>query len=477
MSAVSTPDQPTSGPPSESIKSPPTTSPGREIASIAVPVSLEMVIQLVLTFINQIIVGTLGAVAVAAVGLTGSLSFLFFVTLGALGSGTSILVARRAGAGDRAGVNQTLTVTTLLSLGLGGVLTIPVVLFSGPLLALAGGAADVTALATPYMQVVMLALVPGMLGWVFSGALRSLGHARTPLVATILTVIIESALAYSLVFGVGPFPALGVVGAGWAIVIANLFKALYLAHQLFGPRQLAALRLPPRSGWRAIALPLLSISAPLAFTEFAWSLGGFLYAAVFARVGTVALAASQIAATLEAIFIVASFGLMSSATVFIGRSLGAGDAPAARAWIGRLTRVGLLTALVFGALYALSSLLVPLVFPRVGADVHRIAMIGILISASVQVFKVRNMIVGGGVLPSAGDGKGVIIGDVVGAFVVGLPLAIVLGLYTPLGVWGVFLARGLEEISKVIIFDWRRRRVNWEKLASEQAGQPLVAAH
>ncbi|PNY83123.1 MATE family efflux transporter [Deinococcus koreensis] len=466
------PDQPSSAPPSESIK-----SPAREIASIAVPVSLEIVIQLVLTFINQVIVGTLGAVAVAAVGLTGSLSFLFFVTLGALSSGTSILIARRAGAGDRAGVNQTLTVTTLLSLGLGGVLTVPVVLYSGPMLALAGGAPDVTALATPYMQVVMLALVPGMLGWVFSGALRSLGHARTPLVATILTVAIESVLAYSLVFGVGPFPRLGVVGAGWAILIANVFKALYLAFQIYGPRRLARVQLPARGGLRAIAAPLLGISAPLAFTEFAWSLGGFLYAAVFARVGTAALAASQIASTLEGIFIVASFGLMSSATVFIGRSLGAGDPHAAREWIRRITRVGLLTALVFGALYALSSVFVPTLFPRVGAEVHQIAVAGILISASAQVFKVRNMIVGGGVLPSAGDGKGVIIGDVVGAFVVGLPLAIVLGLYTPLGVWGVFLARVLEEISKVIIFDWRRRRVDWEQLAREQSGQPLAAAH
>ena len=81
------------------------------MASIAVPVSLEMVLQLVLTFVNQVIVGTLGAVAVAAVGLSGSVSFMFFVTLGALGSGTSILVARRAGAGDQAGVNSTLTVT------------------------------------------------------------------------------------------------------------------------------------------------------------------------------------------------------------------------------------------------------------------------------------------------------------------------------------------------------------------------------
>jgi Na+-driven multidrug efflux pump len=92
MSAVMAPTPP----PTESIK-----SPAREIASIAVPVSLEMVIQLVLTFINQIIVGTLGAVAVAAVGLGGSLGFLIFVTLGALGSGTSILIARRHGAADR----------------------------------------------------------------------------------------------------------------------------------------------------------------------------------------------------------------------------------------------------------------------------------------------------------------------------------------------------------------------------------------
>lgn len=113
-------------------------SPGREIAAIAVPVSLEMVIQLVLTFINQVIVGTLGAVAVAAVGLAGSLSFLFFVTLGALGAGTSILIARRFGAGDRAGVNHTLSATLLLGTLLGAALTVPTTLGAPSLLRLAG---------------------------------------------------------------------------------------------------------------------------------------------------------------------------------------------------------------------------------------------------------------------------------------------------------------------------------------------------
>ncbi|UBV41554.1 MATE family efflux transporter [Deinococcus taeanensis] len=461
-----------SPPPSESIK-----SPAREIAAIAVPVSLEMVIQLVLTFVNQIIVGTLGAVAVAAVGLSGSLGFLFFITLGALGSGTSILVARRHGAGDRAGVNQTLTTSLLTSLLLAAVLTLPIVLGASSLLRLAGGEPRVTLAAIPYMQVSMLALIPGTLAWMLSGALRSLGHARTPLVATVITVIVESLTAYGLVFGVGPLPQMGVVGAAWALVIANLLKLTLLAAQIYGPRHLAALALPARDSWRAIAGPLLSISAPIAFTEFAWSLGGFLYATVYARVGTAALAASQIVGTLEGIFIVGSFGLMSAATVFIGRALGAGDPNSARLWLARISRTGLVTGVGFGLLFAASAFLVPGLFPRVGSDVHHIALIGILISAVTQVVKVRNMIIGGGVLPGAADGKGVILGDVVGAFVVGLPLAIGLGLYSPLGVWGVFLARSAEEIAKVMIFEWRRRRINWERLAQEQAGQTPQVTH
>lgn len=449
----------------------------REIASIAVPVSLEMVLQLVLTFVNQIIVGTLGAVAVAAVGLAGSVGFMFFVALGALGSGTSILVARRAGAGDQAGVNGTLTVALGVSLLLAGVATVPVMLGAGNLLALAGGEPDVTARAVPYLQVSMLALVPGVFGWILSGALRSLGHARTPMVATMLTVVLESLVALALVFGAGPLPALGIVGAAWALVIAQTLKAALLTYQVYGPRRLASLSLPARGARRTVAGPLVTLSAPIGFTEFVWSLGGFIYAAVFARVGTEALAGSQIVHTLEGIFIVGSFGLMSAATVLIGRSLGAGDSAGAQSWLARVSRAGLVTGLGFGLLFALSALLLPLLFPAVGADVRAIALGGVLIAAASQVIKVRNMILGAGVLPGAGDGKGVIIGDVVGSFVVGLPLAIWLGLYTPLGVWGVFLARTLDEVAKVLIFEWRRRRVNWAALAEAQRGQEVGAGH
>ncbi len=66
--------------------------------------------------------------------------------------------------------------------------------------------------------------------------------------------------------------------------------------------------------------------------------------------------------------------------------------------------------------------------------------------------------------------RGVIFGDVVGAFVVGLPLAVVLGLHTPLGVAGVFAARVIEELAKVVIFSRRTRRVRWDVVGAASAG-------
>jgi Na+-driven multidrug efflux pump len=75
-------------------RTPAVVTPRREIAQIAVPVSAEFVLMLVLNFVNQVVVGTLGATAIAAVGFANSLSFILIITLGCLGTSVSILVAR-----------------------------------------------------------------------------------------------------------------------------------------------------------------------------------------------------------------------------------------------------------------------------------------------------------------------------------------------------------------------------------------------
>src|SRR3954454_293598 len=417
-----------------------TPTPAREIARIAVPVSMEFVLMLVLNFVNQIVVGSLGATAIAAVGFSNSLTFILAVILGCLGTSVSILVARAHGAGRREALDHTVTAALLVALGLGALVSVVPWFFADHLMSLVGASPSVAAAGTDYFRLTVLATLPVMLSAILAGVLRSAGRPTSPMIATMVTVVANSAIAYSLVVGLGPLPSLGVAGAGWATLVTAVVKSLILLGMAFGRRGVVGWSLPDSlRQWRAVIVPLFVLALPLGVTELFWTVGTFLYNVVFQQLGDEALAAAQIVTTLEGVFIVGSIGLMSATTALVGRSVGRGDAREAMAWVRRVKRVGLHTGVGFGVLFALSALVLGQLYGNAGADVQRTAALGILINAAFQVVKVRNMVLGAGVLPSGNDVRGVILGDVAGAFVVGLPLAVLLGLHTPLGVAGVFL--------------------------------------
>jgi putative MATE family efflux protein len=449
-------------------RAPPT--PAREIARIAVPVSMEFVLMLVLNFVNQIVVGSLGATAIAAVGFSNSLTFILGVTLGALGTSVAILVARAVGAGRRETLDHTVTAAVVVALVLGAVVSLVPWLVADHLLGLVGASPSVAAAGTDYFRLTVLATLPVMLNAVLSGVLRSAGRPSSPMVATLVTVVANAAIAYALVTGLGPFPALGVAGAGWATLVTAVVKSIILGWMVFGSGGTVGWSLPDtRSQWRAVVVPLFVLALPLGVTELFWTVGTFLYNVVFQQLGDEALAAAQIVTTLEGIFIVGSIGLMAATTALVGRSVGSGDIAEAVAWVRRVKRAGIGTAAAFGVLFGISVLLLEPLYGEAGADVRLMAGVGILMNAAFQVVKVRNMIIGAGVLPSGNDVRGVILGDVVGAFLVGLPLAILLGLHTPLGYVGIFAARIVEELAKLAIFAYRARRIRWETLVAQAA--------
>ncbi|SES20942.1 putative efflux protein, MATE family [Pedococcus cremeus] len=451
-------------------------TPRREIAQIAVPVSAEFVLMLVLNFVNQVVVGTLGATAIAAVGFANSLSFILIITLGCLGTSVSILVARAFGAGRRVDMDHTVTAALVVAGTLGVLASLLPSVWAGDLLTATGASPTVAAVGTDYFRLVALATLPTMLSAILSGVLRSVGRATSPMVATTVTVLANSVLAYTLVTGAGPAPALGAAGAGWATLVTTTVKAAILVSMAFGRRGVVSWRLPvDRIEWRRVVVPLFVLALPLGVTELFWTGGTFLYNVVFQRLGDEALAAAQIVTTLEGVFIVGSIGLMSATTTLVGRAVGRGDAAGAVAWVHRLTRAGLGTGALFGVLFGASILLLEPLFQDAGPEVRSMAMAGIAVNAAFQVVKVRNMILGAGVLPSGNDVRGVIMGDAIGAFVVGLPIAVLLGLHTPLGVLGVFVARVVEEVAKLGVFTWRARRLRWHELARSGHADDSVA--
>ena len=442
----------------------------RLIASIAVPVSLEMVLTLVLNFISQVIVGVLGATAIAAVGFANSLVFILVITLGAVGVSVSILVARAFGGDRRSDMSHTVAAALVGAGGLALLGALVPLIWPEQLLRLLGASTSVAEVGAGYLRLNALAMIPTVVVAVYSGAMRSTGYARSPMIATFITVPLNTAIAYGLVLGIGPLPELGVTGAGWAVLITSVLKLLILAVLTYAVHRIVDWAFPDGwAEWRAILVPLFVLAIPLGLTELLWSTGTFLYNVIAQQLGDEPLAAIQISSALESIFIVGSVGLMSATTALVGQSVGLHDANEAGRWARVVTRAGVYTGVVFGGLLILSGLAIPVLFANVGREVQVLAMIGVVINGLSQVIKVRNMILGAGVMPSAGDVRGVVIGDGFSAFFVGLPLAIVLGLFTPLGVVGLFLARVIEEAVKLVIFTARTRRISWTAVVERES--------
>ena len=203
-----------------------------------------------------------------------------------------------------------------------------------------------------------------------------------------------------------------------------------------------------------------------------WGISAFIYTLVFVRLGTVALAASQIVMTVENLFIVAASGFTPAAVAFVGQAIGADSVCRAKRQAGAILHLGIFAGLLLTALLSGASFLLPIFYPNIGKEVITLAFGGLIFVAGVQPAKVLNSILGNGVLPSGGDTKFVLTAHLIGSYFVGLPAAVILGIFTGLKVWGVYGSRAMEEITKSIFFVLRFRTQAWYHKSANQFSTP-----
>jgi putative MATE family efflux protein len=448
--AIPTRLRPSSDPSEQEVK--PQGDPGK-ILRLAIPVSLESVFQMGFNVIDQVIVGLLGADAVAAVGLSNSIASIALLLYASTGVGAGVMVARACGRKDLKEVSQIASAGQGLSGLLGLITAFLLVWFSQPLLWMVGADPKLAGSANGYFQLYAVSIAPMILSAVTSAVFRSLNAPRTPLIITSAAVALNTVLGFVLVHGFSPIPSFGVAGAGWATLISQCARCLALILFLYAGKKGVRWVWPlPGSRVGATAGKLLRLTGPIALSEVLWGMSTFIYAVVFTRLGTTKLAASQIVLSLESIFIVASAGLAAAAVAVIGHALGVGSPRAAKASAWLTIRFGLLAGVALGALYAGSSFLLPAFYPKVGQDVLQLAFWGVLLMAVTQPAKVLSSVLGNGVLASGGDTHFVLMGNLTATYAVGLPAAVGLGLLAPFGFFGVFAARSWRRASRQLAF-------------------------
>lgn len=304
------------------------------ILRLTAPTLAGAVLQNAQSLIDLFWVGRLGPSAIASVAMSGTVIMLLFPTLMGLATGTTALVARAIGAGryDEAGavVKQSL----LLGFALGAVSAALGWIFSSSLLRLLGAAPDVRASGEVYLRIFLAGSFTAFLLFLTTAALQGAGDAHTPMLLMGLSNLLNLVLDPLLIFGIGPWPALGVAGAALATVVAQAGAAAVGARVLFRGETHFSLRgrrwrFDPDLAWR-----LLRIGLPGSGQMLSRSLMSLVLMGIVASCGTAAVAAYGTGLRFHMILLMPAFALGGAAATLVGQNLGAGQIDRARraAW-------------------------------------------------------------------------------------------------------------------------------------------------
>jgi MATE family multidrug resistance protein len=418
---------------------------------LAVPVVTIQVGMMAMGVVDTVMVGHISAQALAAVALGN----LYFFTLAVFAMGTLMVldpvVAQAVGAGDAPAVARAIQRGVLIAT----LLTIPAVallLAADPVFRLLGQPAEVIPHAAAYAVRTAPGTFPFLLFVVFRQSLQAMGRTR-PIVGAIIGANIANAiLNWVLVFGHLGLPASGVVGSAWATTISRILLVVWLC--VAARVQLGPLLLPIRTEiWqRGPLVRMVRLGVPIG-AQHVLEFGAFaLVALMMGWLGTREMAGHQVAINLAALTFMVPLGVGDAASVLVGQAVGRRDPEGARGAARAAFACGIGFMTMTGAIF----LMLPEPLARLYSqdlEVISVAAMLIPIAGVFQIFD-GTQVVAGGVLRGLGDTRAPMVANLLGYWIVGIPVSFYLGFQAGLGPaglwWGLVLGLGLVGSSLLI---------------------------
>jgi putative MATE family efflux protein len=324
---------------------------GTAILLLAIPMVLEMMMESAFAITDAYFVSRLGVDAVATVGFTEALIMIVFdVGLG-LSVATTAMVARRIGEGDRAGARVSASQAIFLGIFASILIAVPGVVFAGDLLRLMGGSPELVAIGTGYTKVMFGGCVTLMLLFLINAVFRGAGDAALAMRALWLANGLNIVLDPCLIFGLGPFPELGITGAAVATTFGRGVGVCYQLWILFGGRSRIQLGTRDLRLQLQVMLRLARVSvggilqiliATLSWVVLVWIVGRF---------GAAAVAGYTIAIRIIIFTILPAWGLANAAATLVGQNLGAGQPERAETSAWRAARYNFVFLVVVAAVF------------------------------------------------------------------------------------------------------------------------------
>jgi putative MATE family efflux protein len=297
---------------------------GRAILLLAVPMVLEMVMESVFALADVFWVSKLGPDAIATVMLTESMLIIIYAFAMGLAMGTAAVVARRIGEKDPHGAARATVQAIGLGLGLAVVVGVIGAIAAPHLLRAMGASADVIAIGSRFTRVMLGGSVTVILLFLINAAFRGAGDPTISMRTLMLANGINIVLGPLLVFGVGPFPRLGVTGAAIATTIGRGIGVLYQLRALRAGRGHLAVRREHLRVDGGVMTAIMRLSGSAIFQAFIGTTSWVALMRIVARSGSTAIGGYGIAIRVVLFALLPSWGMANAAATLVGQNLGAG---------------------------------------------------------------------------------------------------------------------------------------------------------
>ncbi|MDE5779387.1 MAG: MATE family efflux transporter [Lachnospiraceae bacterium] len=431
----------------------------KDLLQIALPVTFQCLLQSSFSVVDQIMTGQLGSVSIAAIGLSGKFISLLTVMIQAISAVAGIIIAQAIGKNNYKEAGKGLYSNLFLALILAFAFFITSVIFPQNIMSMYSTDEATIRVAASYLRIYAFSFFPMTLSSLLSAYLRCVGAAKIPLYSGIATAIFNTVLNYLLIFGKFGFPKLEVEGAAWASMTAQFAGLVIFAFYFLIRRNTQHLPFSIYMEKTAIK-NYLFILCPMLICEFLWVLGENVYGYIYGHMGTKDCAAMTLINPIVSLMIGALSGVSQAAGIMIGKLLGAGEEEKAYITGKKLIKTGLIGSLILSALLLILNPLYVRIF-EVEEDVRMMTKMILIVFAIISPVKVQNMIIGGGILRSGGKTRYVMVIDIIGTWLFGVPMGFLAAFVFNLPIAGVYFALSLEELIRLGISIKVFRKKGW----------------
>ena len=430
----------------------------RRIFKLGLPIMAGMSTYVFLELVDMLFVGRLGTTALAAVGISVFVTFLYLAIFGGVSVAVQATTSRLVGEGATEDLGRFLRTTLAIVFIVIPPTSLLGIWLAADILDLMTDDPAVGATGAAYLAWMMGSSVFFAINNAFMGYWNATERANLYLRVVVFTAIVNVPLNYVFMFGFGPVPAYGVTGAGIGTFIASLVGAIY--HLQMGFRYASGFQQGPvREHLRVVCRLMI----PAGMQQFMDSLALTLMFRIVAFVGTVEVAAYSVLVNMVSAVGMPAWGLGLAGATLVGQSMGAKQMQAANRWAWDVVKIGALAMMLMGVPFWLVPELILGVFIReadaLAAAVLPCQVLGVMIGINGVGYLFASMLNG------AGDVKRVMYVNLATQYLVLLPGAYYFGVYAGYGLLGIWLTHqlGFRMLNSVVLTAlWRQKR--WQKV-------------